>query len=98
MQCSSTGDLYEFDKESKPSWKKHILSEETSANISLSSSAGRALHGLLGANSVSLFLITKVCENFILSYWEKLAYPNLLGTKRLGCCLKLLHTEGKHYV
>ncbi|XP_062208496.1 uncharacterized protein LOC133909986 [Phragmites australis] len=56
---SSTGDLYEFDKESKPSWKKHIWSEETAENISLSSSDGCALHGLLGSNSVSLFLITK---------------------------------------
>uniref|UniRef100_I1NM66 Uncharacterized protein n=1 Tax=Oryza glaberrima TaxID=4538 RepID=I1NM66_ORYGL len=56
---SSTGDLYEFDRESRPSWKKHIWSEETAENVSLSSSVGCALHGLLGSNSVSLFLITK---------------------------------------
>ncbi|XP_048563147.1 uncharacterized protein LOC125543729 [Triticum urartu] len=56
---SSTGDLYEFDKETKPSWKKHIWSEQTTKNVSLSSSVGCALHGLLGSNSVSLFLITK---------------------------------------
>ena len=63
MQCSSTGDLYEFDKETKPSWKKHIWSEELAERISLSSSAGCALHGLSGSNSVSLFLISKVCSN-----------------------------------
>lgn len=56
---SSTGDLYEFDKETKPSWKKHIWSEELAERISLSSSAGCALHGLSGSNSVSLFLISK---------------------------------------
>uniref|UniRef100_A0ACD5VRS6 Uncharacterized protein n=1 Tax=Avena sativa TaxID=4498 RepID=A0ACD5VRS6_AVESA len=56
---SSTGDLYEFDRETKPSWKKHIWSEQTTKNVSLSSSVGSALHGLLGSNSVSLFLITK---------------------------------------
>lgn len=56
---SSTGDLYEFDKETKPSWKKHIWSEELTKNISLRSSAGCALHGLSGSNSVSLFLISK---------------------------------------
>ncbi|KAL6850459.1 hypothetical protein ACP4OV_021086 [Aristida adscensionis] len=56
---SSTGDLYEFDKESKPSWKRHIWSEETAEKISLIPSSGCALHGLLGTNSVSLFLITK---------------------------------------
>ncbi|KAM0821249.1 hypothetical protein ACQ4PT_009463 [Festuca glaucescens] len=56
---SSTGDLYEFDRETKPSWKKHIWSEKTTPNVSLSSSVGCALHGLLGSNSVSLFLITK---------------------------------------
>ncbi|KAG8052647.1 hypothetical protein GUJ93_ZPchr0001g30865 [Zizania palustris] len=56
---SSMGDLYEFDKESRPSWKKHIWSEEKAENVSLSSSVGCALHGLLGSNSVSLFLVTK---------------------------------------
>ncbi|KAJ1283310.1 hypothetical protein BS78_03G118700 [Paspalum vaginatum] len=56
---SSTGDLYEFDKETKPSWKKHIWSEELAENIPLSSSAGCVLHGLSGQNSASLFLITK---------------------------------------
>lgn len=57
---SSTGDLYEFDRETKPSWKKHIWSEKTTPNVSLSSSVGCALHGLLGSNSVSLFLVTKI--------------------------------------
>lgn len=52
---SSTGDLYEFDKKSKPSWKKHISMEE----ISLRSSRGCSLHGLAGAPSISLFLLTK---------------------------------------
>ncbi|CAL4957223.1 unnamed protein product [Urochloa decumbens] len=56
---SSTGDLYEFDKETKPSWKKHIWNEELAGSISLSSSAGCALHSLAGSNSVSLFLISK---------------------------------------
>nr|CAD1828999.1 unnamed protein product [Ananas comosus var. bracteatus] len=56
---SSAGDLYEFDKNSKPSWKKHIWSEASMKENSLRPSAGCTLHNIVGAQSVSLFLITK---------------------------------------
>ncbi|XP_038999031.1 uncharacterized protein LOC120124416 [Hibiscus syriacus] len=32
---SSAGDLYEYDKSSRPSWKKHLQSEETAKEGSL---------------------------------------------------------------
>ncbi|KAG9454748.1 hypothetical protein H6P81_007652 [Aristolochia fimbriata] len=56
---SSSGDLYEFDKSSKPSWKKHIRGETLAEEISFLPSPGCALHGLFGSNSLSLFLLTK---------------------------------------
>ncbi|CAK7331108.1 unnamed protein product [Dovyalis caffra] len=56
---SSTGDLYEYDRSSKPSWKKHIWKEGTVEDASLMPSMGCTLHGLSGDYSVSLFLITK---------------------------------------
>ncbi|XP_068661787.1 uncharacterized protein [Aristolochia californica] len=56
---SSSGYLYEFDKSSKPSWKKHIRSETLTEEISLLPSPDCALHGLFGSNSLSLFLLTK---------------------------------------
>ncbi|WOL16364.1 hypothetical protein Cni_G25151 [Canna indica] len=56
---SSNGDLYEFDKKSKPSWKKHIWSEPSIEQTSLKPSRGCTLHGLTGAHSSSLFLLTK---------------------------------------
>ncbi|KAL6966568.1 hypothetical protein U1Q18_032348 [Sarracenia purpurea var. burkii] len=56
---SSNGDLYEYDKNSKPSWKKHIWREGTAEDTHLIPSIGCPLHGLSGAHSVSLFLLTK---------------------------------------
>ncbi|KAG0447767.1 hypothetical protein HPP92_028181 [Vanilla planifolia] len=56
---SSSGDLYEFDKKTKPSWKKHIWSEASSEAVLLSPSTGCTLHGLVGHNSLSLFLLTQ---------------------------------------
>ncbi|PSR90173.1 Large neutral amino acids transporter small subunit like [Actinidia chinensis var. chinensis] len=56
---SSNGDLYEYDRSSKPSWKKHIWREGTAEDTSLLPSTGFSLHGLNGAHSVSLFLLTK---------------------------------------
>lgn len=65
IKYSSTGDLYEYDRTSKPSWKKHIWSKGTAANASLIPSIGCTLHGLLGDNSISLFLLTKVISTSI---------------------------------
>ncbi|XP_057480828.1 uncharacterized protein LOC130767820 isoform X2 [Actinidia eriantha] len=56
---SSNGDLYEYDRSSKPSWKKHIWREGTAEDTSLLPSTGFSLHGLNGAHSFSLFLLTK---------------------------------------
>lgn len=56
---SSKGELYEFDKISKPSWKKHIWGEASTEEVSLKPPIGCALHGLIGAHSQSLFLLTK---------------------------------------
>ena len=63
--CSSIGDLYEYDRSSKPSWKKHIWREGTTTeDTSLMPSKGCALHGFGGSHSVSLFLLTKVITTF----------------------------------
>ncbi|KAL1098017.1 hypothetical protein V6Z11_D05G073200 [Gossypium hirsutum] len=56
---SSTGDLYEYDKSSRPSWKKHLQSEETDKDGSLVPLQGCMIYGLSGDHSVSLFLLTK---------------------------------------
>ncbi|XP_031388063.1 uncharacterized protein LOC116201097 isoform X2 [Punica granatum] len=56
---SSTGELYEFDPSSRPSWKKHISGEGRAEDTSLMPSRGCALPGLNGDNSMSLFLLTK---------------------------------------
>ncbi|KAK9154821.1 hypothetical protein Sjap_002301 [Stephania japonica] len=55
---SSAGDLYEFDRNSKPSWKKHIWREESVKQTSLAPSKACTFHGLVGIHSVSLFLLT----------------------------------------
>ena len=60
LQSSSTGDLYEYDRRSKPSWKKHIWTEGKVEDASLMPSMGCTLHGLSGDYSISLFLLTKV--------------------------------------
>ncbi|GLJ51702.1 hypothetical protein SUGI_1098840 [Cryptomeria japonica] len=56
---STIGELYEYDKNSKPSWKKHIWGKSMVENISLAPSRGSTLHGLVGSNSQSLFLLSK---------------------------------------
>ncbi|EOY32744.1 Uncharacterized protein TCM_040774 isoform 1 [Theobroma cacao] len=56
---SSTGDLYEYDKSSRPSWKKHLHSEETAEDGSLIPLKGCTIHGFSGDHSVSLFLLTQ---------------------------------------
>ncbi|XP_052179132.1 uncharacterized protein LOC127792604 [Diospyros lotus] len=56
---SSIGDLYEYDRSSKPSWKKHIWREGTAEDTSLLPSRGCVLYGLTGPHSVSLFVLTK---------------------------------------
>lgn len=58
--CSSAGDLYEYDRKSKPSWKKHIWHEKTVKVSPLVPSKGCIVHGLSGDHSESLFLLTKV--------------------------------------
>ncbi|KAG4129907.1 hypothetical protein ERO13_D09G109000v2 [Gossypium hirsutum] len=56
---SSAGDLYEYDKNSRPSWKKHLKSVDTSKEGSLIPLMGCTIHGLIGDHSISLFLLTK---------------------------------------
>ncbi|KAL4282686.1 hypothetical protein GQ457_16G006740 [Hibiscus cannabinus] len=55
---SSAGDLYEYDKSSRPSWKKHLQSDEIAKEGSLVPLMGSSIHGL-SDHSVSLFLLTK---------------------------------------
>ncbi|KAA8549789.1 hypothetical protein F0562_001473 [Nyssa sinensis] len=56
---SSIGDLYEYDRSSKPSWKKHIWREGSPQDTSLVPLMGCTLLGLTGAHSISIFLLTK---------------------------------------
>lgn len=58
--CSSSGDLYEYDRNSKPSWKRHIWQEGKEKVMPLVPSKGCIVNGLMGAYSESLFLLTKV--------------------------------------
>ncbi|XP_043813810.1 uncharacterized protein LOC110617993 isoform X2 [Manihot esculenta] len=57
---SSTGNLYEYDKSSKPSWKKHIWTAGMAEDALLIPSTGYAINGLSGDYSSSLFLLTEV--------------------------------------
>ncbi|XAR60351.1 hypothetical protein NMG60_11033684 [Bertholletia excelsa] len=59
FSISSAGDLYEYDRSSKPSWKKHIWREGLAEDTSLVPLKGCSLQGPSGAHSVSLFLLTK---------------------------------------
>ncbi|KAF2287404.1 hypothetical protein GH714_039833 [Hevea brasiliensis] len=56
---SSTGNLYEYDKSSKPSWKKHIWTAGMAEDALLIPSTGYTINGLSGDYSSSLFLLTK---------------------------------------
>ncbi|XP_063940646.1 uncharacterized protein LOC108203100 isoform X2 [Daucus carota subsp. sativus] len=56
---SSTGDLYEYDISSQPMWKKHIWIEGSTDDTALMPSMGFSVHGINGAYSISLFLLTK---------------------------------------
>ncbi|KAF3789626.1 hypothetical protein EJ110_NYTH17895 [Nymphaea thermarum] len=56
---SYMGELYEFDMSSKPSWKKHIWSEPLGHETFLLPCGGHVMHGLVGAHSLSIFLLTK---------------------------------------
>ncbi|KAK7406030.1 hypothetical protein VNO78_07645 [Psophocarpus tetragonolobus] len=55
----SAGDLYEYDRKSKPSWKRHMWQERTAQASPLMPSKGYSLPGLSGDHSESLFLLTK---------------------------------------
>ncbi|XP_054820016.1 uncharacterized protein LOC129319007 isoform X2 [Prosopis cineraria] len=55
---SSSGDLYEYDRNSKPSWKRHIW-QGIAKVAPLIPSKGCTSNGLMGAYSESLFLLTK---------------------------------------
>lgn len=56
---SSSGDLYEHDRNSRPTWKKHIKREGTTQDVSLLPETGCSLHGSSGTHSRSLFLLTE---------------------------------------
>nr|XP_027078710.1 uncharacterized protein LOC113701978 isoform X1 [Coffea arabica] len=56
---SAAGDLYEYDQNSKPAWKKHIQKEGSELDLSLAPLKGCSFHGLNGPTSVSIFLLTK---------------------------------------
>ncbi|KAI3791932.1 hypothetical protein L2E82_05798 [Cichorium intybus] len=56
---SLSGDLYEFDRSSKPLWKKHIWSKESGQDTALTPSTGCTAHRRTGSHSDSIFLLTK---------------------------------------
>ncbi|CAN6443151.1 unnamed protein product [Victoria cruziana] len=56
---SYMGELYEFDMSSKPSWKKHIWSKPLGHGTFILPCRGHVVHGLVGAHSLSIFLLTK---------------------------------------
>ncbi|XP_022961164.1 uncharacterized protein LOC111461757 isoform X1 [Cucurbita moschata] len=56
---SSVGDLYEYDRSSKPLWKKHVWKDGEAREFRLMASSGCYRHSLNGDHSISLFLLTK---------------------------------------
>ncbi|KAM0045926.1 putative WD40/YVTN repeat-like-containing domain superfamily [Helianthus debilis subsp. tardiflorus] len=56
---SSSGDLYELDPSSKPMWKKHIWSQESTHDTTLTPMTSCTAHRRSGPHSDSLFLLTK---------------------------------------
>ncbi|XP_011660142.1 uncharacterized protein LOC101214470 isoform X4 [Cucumis sativus] len=56
---SSVGDLYEYDRNSKPLWKKHVWKDRAARDLRLIPSPGCYIHSLNGDHSISLFLLTK---------------------------------------
>ncbi|KAF2312081.1 hypothetical protein GH714_027995 [Hevea brasiliensis] len=75
---SSTGDLYEYDKSSKPSWKKHIWTAGMAEDVLRIPSTGYTINGLSGDYSSSLFLLTRTgtaLENQIPEAWLSHMHP-----------------------
>ncbi|KAL1552960.1 hypothetical protein AAHA92_13697 [Salvia divinorum] len=59
---SAAGDLYEYDRASKPPWRKHVHRQGATRDAHTSlvpSSPACVVRGLVGARSVSLFLLSK---------------------------------------
>ncbi|TYK29018.1 uncharacterized protein E5676_scaffold120G001290 [Cucumis melo var. makuwa] len=56
---SSVGDLYEYDRNSKPLWNKHVWKDRVVQDLRLIPSRGCYIHSLNGDPSISLFLLTK---------------------------------------
>ncbi|XP_057515139.1 uncharacterized protein LOC130796775 isoform X2 [Amaranthus tricolor] len=59
---SSAGDLYEYDKSTKPPWKKHVWRKESAEHTSLLSSGGCSAQVIGRTSSISLFLLNKAGE------------------------------------
>lgn len=81
------GDLYEYDRSSKPVWKKHVWKDRAARDFRLMPSPSCYIHNLNGDHSISLFLLTKVLNrekimpkmktnefNLLLSYYEPKIY------------------------
>ncbi|KAL4592182.1 hypothetical protein LXL04_005169 [Taraxacum kok-saghyz] len=56
---SLSGDLYEFDRTSKPLWKKHVWGKQSGQDTTLTPSTGSTAHRRTGPHSDSLYLLTK---------------------------------------
>ncbi|BBN02887.1 hypothetical protein MPTK1_2g18990 [Marchantia polymorpha subsp. ruderalis] len=76
---STSGDLYEYDYRARPAWKKHVRKGSAVEDLTLAPASGVAVHGLAGAASVSLFLLTKesflVERRFHLNKWRWILHP-----------------------
>uniref|UniRef100_A0A9I9EIW2 Uncharacterized protein n=1 Tax=Cucumis melo TaxID=3656 RepID=A0A9I9EIW2_CUCME len=59
IRLSSVGDLYEYDRNSKPLWNKHVWKDRVVQDLRLIPSRGCYIHSLNGDPSISLFLLTK---------------------------------------
>ncbi|KAL2645054.1 hypothetical protein R1flu_012641 [Riccia fluitans] len=76
---STSGDLYEYDSRARPAWKKHVRKGSVIEDLCLAPTVGVAVHGLAGAASASLFLMTKdgflVERRFQQSKWRWILHP-----------------------
>ncbi|KAG8370992.1 hypothetical protein BUALT_Bualt13G0040800 [Buddleja alternifolia] len=100
---SAAGDLYEYDQTSKPPWKKHIHRQGSTKNdTSLAPLRACSLHGLVGAHSVSLFLLTKGGELFERRLhqrkwkWVVHGFPNGHTLTSITCVCQDEHNENSN--
>ncbi|XP_019057836.1 PREDICTED: uncharacterized protein LOC104811179 isoform X2 [Tarenaya hassleriana] len=94
---SSTGVLYQYCRNSKPPWKKHLRKQDKADDTSLAPLLGCAIHGIVGDHSVSLFLLTKggdlVERRLHQRKWKWIIHGRPPGNNRFTSIARVLQDE-----